>query len=346
MSRGKSTGRISGIALSLAMIGLGSGPALAQDVTTPADGSPVALVGEAILYFADAAGMDAVGPDVFNPFMIDGEALLGHAGLFFISTDFTGEEVNEGEIAIFPQFQTPFASFEAGAVTPRLIPFALKQNGVCHAGYVAGNPEPQAVYQVAMDGLACHAITVEALMAGGYAAAAKGAADAKAAIEAAGISGDLVPATPALPPVELSATAVSNFDPAFPTGLDLEVIVWAAYNAAYAQASQDGDVFARDEAAAEALRTAMLTEIRREGFEGVTIVAADSATEAKACGETGKTIVRVGFNAAGDGIVIAAVSDRRLAAQEYDPATSSEMTVTKVRDCATSGLGWAGPGYY
>ena len=341
MSAHKASGRAWGAIVALAMVGLGAGSSIAQEVTVPAEGSPVALVGEAILYFAGVAGIDAVGPEAFNPFAIDGEALMGHAGLFFISTDFTGEPVHEGEIVIFPQFQTPFASFNAGPVTPRLIPFALKQNGQCHAGYVAGHPEPQMVYEIALDGLACHAITVEALMAGGYAAASKGGDDVKAALEAAGIT-----QAPALPPVELTETAVSNFDPAFPTGLDLEVIVWAAYNAAYARASQDEDYFARDEAGAEALRAAMLTEIRREGFEGVTLVAVDNPAEARACGEPGATTIRVGFTKAGDGIFIAAASDRRLAAQEYDPSVSGEMVVTKARDCATSGLGWAGPGYY
>lgn len=319
-------------------------PVLAQSAplaVAPEPGSPVALVGEAIVYFADESGLSAVAEGEFNPFGIDGEALLQHVGLFFVSVDFEGEEVHEGEIAIFPQFRTPFQAFDPGPLTPRMIPFALRKGGVCHAGYVAGDPLPDIVMQVDIGDLGCHALTVESLLTASYAAPAKGLADVAAALVAAGIA---EPAeAPALPPVELTDTAVSNFDPAFPTALDLEVIAWAAYNAAYARASTDGDIFARDDAAAEALRAEMLTEIRREGFEGVPVLPALSPEGARACAEPGATVLRVGVTPSGEGIFIAAASEMMVAAQEYDPASGAEMSVTGARDCATSGLGRAGP---
>jgi hypothetical protein len=332
--------------ISLVLAGLlaTASPAVLAQGVPPTSGSPVERAGDVIIYFADLAGPDGIADDAFNPFDIDGEALMQEAGVFFVTVDFEGEEVHEGEIAIFPQFRTPFQAFSPGPLTPRMIPFAMRKNGACLAGYVAGHPLPDYVMQLDVGNLGCHALTVESVLLASYAATAKGTADAAAALAAAGLSSPTTSSAEPLPPVELTATAVTDFDAAFPTGLDLEVIAWAAYNAAYARASTNGDVFAAGDAEAEALRAEMLTEIRREGFEGVTVTAAATPAEARACAEPGTTVLRVGFSADGQGVFLAAAGASMVAAQEYDPATASEMTVTKARDCATSGLGRAGPG--
>jgi hypothetical protein len=192
-----------------------SGPASASG-WTPAPDSPVALAGEAMTYFADE-GLLRANRGAFNPFEIDGEALLQHMGLFFVVVDFDGEGVHEGEMAIFPQFRTPHDSMPASAQTPAAIYFAFQQNGTCYGGYSAGHPIPDRTVEVDMHGRLCHAATVEDMLLADYRTIERGRSEARAALEAAGITPPAVEED-----VPLTDTAVHNFDPAFPTDLDLQ----------------------------------------------------------------------------------------------------------------------------
>lgn len=201
-------------------------------------------IGQVILYFVDGRTQAEAfrTSNDFDPFQIRPADLLYTVRGFFITYGYDGNALREGELALFPQFRTPREAFEPSEATPAIIPFALMQMGTCHAGYVTGHPVPDTIRAVDLTGEICHAATVEELVFADYAATHPDAAEAPVEVPAAD------DAAPAIAPV---------FDAANPTGEDLDVIVWAAYNAAYNHALADGDyLFARGDDYPDRSRTA------------------------------------------------------------------------------------------
>lgn len=298
-------------------------PAMAQTPGTPAiEGTPEWLVGDAVLYFAGGRTREEAGGDDFNPFGIDPDAVLFHVGAFFIVSDFFGEAVKEGDLSLYPQFVMPRGEGTPSAVTPPVIPFALMQQGVCHGGYVTGFPVPDRTYALDMSGALCHADTVEQMLGDAYAQAA-----------------------PAVPeePVPEPAPFPLAFDAAFPRDEQLRDAVYVAYDAAYGLALADADYAfwdGTDFAPVLAAVTAALADI---GLTQVTVadVPVADAVAAKACADPGTTMVRIAFAPDRAGITVAAASDRRVYAYEYDYNISADLRVTDLRDCATLGPGRA-----
>lgn len=323
------------LSLTLAALAL---PAAAQTFpgTPAAEGTPQWLVGEAVLYFAAGRSREEAGNDDFNPFGIDPDALLYHVGAFFIvAEEFTGEPIKEGELSLYPQFVMPRGEGTPSETTPPVIPFALMQQGICYAGYVSGYPAPDSVYAVDLDGAVCHADTVEQLLGDNYAQAEpQQAPDVP--------SEEPVPEIPSIPEPEAPPASLA-FDPAFPTDQQLRDAVYAAYTAAYTLALADADYAFWDGSDLAPVRGAIAVSLADYGLGAVTVAespASDPAA-AKACAAPGSTVVRVAFTSDRSGIVVAAASDRRVYAYEYDLGISPDLRVTEPRDCATSGPGRA-----
>lgn len=323
------------LSLTLAALAL---PAAAQTLPgTPAvEGMPQWLVGEAVLYFADGRTREQAGNDDFNPFGIDPEALLYHVGAFFIVADeFTGEPIKEGELSLYPQFVMPRGEGTPSETTPPVIPFALMQKGTCYAGYVSGYPAPDSVYAVDLNGAVCHADTVEQLLGDSYAQAEpQQAPDVP--------SEEPVPEIQAFPEPE-SPPAPAVFDPAFPTDQQLRDAVYAAYSAAYALALADAKYAFWNGTDFAPVSGAITLSLAENGLNAVTVAEAPASdpAAAKACADPGSTVVRVAFTPDRSGITVAAASDRRVYAYEYDLGISPDLRVTEPRDCATSGPGRA-----
>src|SRR5688500_10021954 len=112
--------------LSLALAALAV-PAAAQTLPgMPAtEGTPEWLVGDAVLYFVAGRTRDEAGGDPFNPFGIDPDSLLFHVGAFFIVSDFSGEPLKEGELALYPQYVMPRGEGTPSAETPPVMSFAM-----------------------------------------------------------------------------------------------------------------------------------------------------------------------------------------------------------------------------
>lgn len=303
-------------------------PAAGQDsaplVRAADPASPEGIAGEVILYFAGGRTLAEAGGPAFNPFGIDGDRLLFALGAFFVTTEYRGEPVHEGELSIFPQFDTPFRDFTPSVATPGIIPFAFMQKGVCHAGFVAGHPAPDSVYAVDMTDQLCHAGIVEELVYAQYAAANPQQSEPEAEPEAE-------PAPPQ-----------HAFDPAIPSDLDLDVAVWAAYGAASEIANADPDyLFAREGSFAE-LRAAIAAALEREGLAGIAIEGPVVEPGASfGCAEPATTVLRVGFAAGNGGIVLVAASHRRQSSYVYDPDVSFELDIRPARECRIEGFGRA-----
>jgi hypothetical protein len=300
---------------------LAAGPALSQhtgDGISPADPeSPVGTAGGVILYFVNGRTLEeaSASGDTFNPFGIDGEGLLYNIGSFFITAEYAGEPVHEGELSIYPQFGTPYGGFEASASTPGIIPFAFLKVGVCHAGYVTGFPVPSEVYSVALDAASCHAENVTGIAYTSYLATA-----------------------PSVEPTEPSEPAVLGFDPANPSDIDLDLAVWAAYNAAARLTETNPEYRFIVDGDFETVRAAMAAEMEIEGLPGVVVEQAASQAEAHGCAPDGITVLRVAFTAGESGIVLVAASDRRQSSYYYEPSMT-EIDVRVARECRTSGAG-------
>jgi hypothetical protein len=310
----------------------GAAPAqeLPPGVTIAEPGSVEDTIGQGVLYFVGGRTKDDAmrTSNDLNPYQINGDDLLYSLRAFFVTTTYAGSPVNEGELALFPQFVTPMQVHAPSTATPAIIPFALMQQGQCHAGYVAGHPVPDTIYAVDLTGQICHAAMVEDLVYAAYVAAAQTA----------------TPETPAVEPAEEPPLEV-NFDPAQPSALDLDVIVWAAYNAAYALAVSKNDyLFIRDGDFAT-VRSALLTELEKEGYRGVTIADAPAASlgEAFVCGEAGGTELKVAFIAGNAGIALVATSSRLRSSYLYDPTVSFDLDIRTATDCQSVGLGRTHP---
>jgi len=309
------------ISLAFATLAL---PAVAQALpgSSAVEGTPEWLVGDAVLYFVAGRTREEAGGDEFNPFGLDADSVLFHVGAFFIASDFSGEPVKEGDLSLYPQFVMPRGEGTPSAETPPIMPFALMQQGTCHAGYITGFPVPDTTYAVDLTGALCHADTVEQLVRDSYAQAA--------------------PSAPTEPAPEIPATPLV-FDPAFPHDHQLQDAVYAAYNAAYGLALLDADYAFWDGSDFGPVAAAVAAALADAGLSQVTITgspAADPAA-AKACAEPGTTALRIAFTADRTGITVAAASSARVYSYDYDYAVSPELRVTEVRECVTSGPGRA-----
>ncbi len=301
-------------------------PAAAQDsgAFPPADpSSVVGIIGEVILRSAAGRTIEEVGGPSFNPFGLYEEELLQPVGAFFITVDYTGEAVKEGELSIFPQFNTPFGEFAAGEATPGIIPFALMQQGACHAGFVAGHPAPEAVYAVDMTDQICHAGIVEELVYAQYAAA--NPTQPQASPE---------PQPDVVPPQQ------QGFDPANPSAFDLDVIAWAAYSGAYATVNEDSDFLFMRNGDDQPVRLAIRDALEREGIHGIIFKPPlTDARQAFGCAAPGMTELRMAFTADGAGIILVAASAWRQSVYAYDPEISAELDVRWAHECRTEGPG-------
>lgn len=311
-------------------------PAAAQTLPgTPASpDTPEGLVGDAVLYFVGGRTREEAGGDEFNPFGMDADSLLFHVGAFFIVSEFTGEPVKEGDLSIYPQFAMPRGAGTPSAETPPIIPFALLQQGTCHAGYVTGFPVPDTVYDLDLSDAICHADTVEQILHDAYQTAQAPTQDPiEDPIE-----------EPTAPAEEPAPDQPPGFDPASPLDLELQNAVYAAYNAAYSLAVGSADYYFWDGSDFGPTRDAIVAALADQGLSRVTVGDAPVAgpAEARACAAPGTTELRIAFTPDRLGITVAAASSDRVYAYEYDYAISPDLRVTEARTCATSGPGRAG----
>jgi hypothetical protein len=302
-------------------------PATAQALpgTVATRDTPEWLVGDAVLYFVGGRTREEAGGDDFNPFGMDADGILFNVGSFFVVTDFNGEAVREGDLAIYPQFVMPRGEGTPSAETPPIIPFALVQQGTCHGGYVAGFPVPDTIYTVDMAGAVCHAEAVLQMVYDAYQTAQ-------------------TTDQPFTQEVPAPTTSIPGFDPAFPQDQDLQSVVYAAYDAVYALAIANPDYEFWDGSDFAPARDAIVSALASQGYAGVTVLQHPVAgpAEAKTCAAPGATELRVAFTPDRQGIAVAAASSRRVYAYEYDYAISPDLRILEPRDCATSGPGRAG----
>lgn len=121
--------------------------------------------------------------------------------------------------------------------------------------------------------------------------------------------------------------------PPKPRDADLEAMVRAAYVAATEVARLDLNYFERD-GKPEALHEAIIGGLIGAGYEDVAVeMAADTEPERiRACASSG-TVLRYAVNVFGDGISLAAASEKRVFSYQYDPHQSLEIVVDKAAPC-------------
>jgi hypothetical protein len=304
-------------------------PALAQDTPpaiAPAEaGTWQALAGEAILYYVGGRTLADTGGDPFNPYEIDGEGLLYTLGSFFVTTTYEGGAVHEGEVSIYPQFNTPLAAFEPSTATPGIIPFALMKGGVCFGGYVSGYPVPETTYAVDMTDQICHAAIVEEIVYAQYLATNPVETEPQ----------------PDPEPEDEPVAPTGTFDPANPLDIDLDVAVWAAYNAAYALAIADPDYFFIRDGNFDTIRDAITAQLVNENLPGIAVIHAATEAEAYGCAPAGTTQIRIAFTAGDAGITLVAASSRSVSTYVYNPDVSADLDIDYARGCTTEGFGRA-----
>lgn len=142
--------------------------------------------------------------------------------------------------------------------------------------------------------------------------------------------------------VAIAVAAIATAPPALarwadwppgPTDAELEQVVRVAYGAALAHARANTNYFARD-GVFDPLRSAVEDELGRRGLTFVNVVgepAADLET-ARACAAEG-TELRIGVNIFGDGVDLAAASDRRVFSYHYEPRENAAIVVAPSQDC-------------
>ena len=122
--------------------------------------------------------------------------------------------------------------------------------------------------------------------------------------------------------------------PPGPTDSDLETMVRAAYSAASKLARSNVNYFARDGEFLP-LHNAVAAALAHAGYADVAIangaVPKLEALVACAAGEGGE--LRIGLNAFGDGISLAAVSDSRVFSYHYDPHENAAIVVKPAEAC-------------
>lgn len=314
------------ISLAFAAMSLTCTGALAVE-SAPDAPTPVDRLGQEILAFvAGRTYEEALGvtQNPYNPFNLDGESLLRAAGLYFIEPD-TTRQVFEGTLSISPEFETPDRAFSAAEATPAIVPFAFVTEGSCHGGYVSGFPVADQVATVDMSSRVCSAQTVKDIVAAEYHAAA-------VTVEQPG----------AIPPIE---EVPVKFDPANPTDYDLEMIVYIAYGAARDFALANDNYFVAPGGTFEPLRAAIVGRLEKEGYGAVELPTepASSPEDARECAAPGrKTQLHVASPAGGAGLTLAAVTDTRMSAYDYDPDKGPDITVTTAQPCSGSGFGRSG----
>lgn len=121
--------------------------------------------------------------------------------------------------------------------------------------------------------------------------------------------------------------------PPGPSDSELEAIVRAAYTGALARARANSNYFARDDDFTD-LRAAIAGEISRQGYSRVDIAASPSAdlAEARSCTDGG-TALRIAVNMFGDGISLAAASNKRVFSYHYDPHEDPAVVVAPSSAC-------------
>ena len=124
--------------------------------------------------------------------------------------------------------------------------------------------------------------------------------------------------------------------PPGPTDAELERVVRVAYAAAAAHARTDNNYFARDEVFTP-LRDAVATGLAEQGL--LEVIVTDSPTvdlEASlGCAVERGIELRISVTIFGDGISLAAVTDKRAFAYAYDPHQNAAIVVTPAGDCET-----------
>jgi hypothetical protein len=141
-----------------------------------------------------------------------------------------------------------------------------------------------------------------------------------------------------------SAVALLATGPAFarwadwppgPTDAELEQVVRVAYTAAAAHARKNTNYFSRD-GAFDPLRSAVEDELGRQGLTFVSVSAAAAADleAARICAGEGATELRIAVTLFGDGISLAAASDRRVFSYHYDPHEDGKIVVASADNCA------------
>ena len=123
--------------------------------------------------------------------------------------------------------------------------------------------------------------------------------------------------------------------PPGPTDAELELMVRTAYTAAKQHAATDKNYFARDEVFAP-LREAVASALVGAGFDDIVVPDEPAASLAAAlvCVSGDSTELRIATTVFGDGLSLAAATDRRVFAYNYDPHQSATIAVTATRDCA------------
>lgn len=141
-----------------------------------------------------------------------------------------------------------------------------------------------------------------------------------------------------------TGSSVGSSDPAdtassqqaAPGGLsdaELEMAVRAAYSAAANFASGNGNYFARDGLTAP-LHDAIATAVA--AAYPTMVVPADAFADldaAKVCLAAAGAALRIAANTYGDGIALAAVTETRVFAYDYDPHKAADIKVLPAADC-------------
>lgn len=307
----------------------------------PAD-SDIDKVGQVILAAVDgrtreeALAHSSSGGD--NPFDLDGDKLLLAAGVFFLSAEADGVAIAPSELSIWADDPSPDGKGQSSAATPAIIPFAFNRAGICYGGYATGFPVLNQVFAANMHGKICNAATVAGLVAAQYNQAAASSPGASTDGTATPSGGSPAAAADSTSPTAAAAPDNTLFDGVTATDRDLEMIVNAAYSAAYGRALKHGNKFNSSDFGYGDLRDAMRATLEKAGYGAAAVATdpSDGAAAAKACATDGKVDLRVAFNNDGVGVVIAAVSATRMAAYEYNPSTASDLAITHADDCRSA----------
>ena len=338
IAHSKSTGSAQPAAM---VLGTAAGGSVSPDISFAGDtapaapGSDVDKVGQVILQAVNGRTVKQAlegGASRDNPFELDADPLLLAAGAYFLSNDNT-QPLEKSGFSIYPDYVTPGGNFEASEATPPIMPFAFNRGGICQGGYVTGYPVPDKVYAVDMHGKVCNASTVDNEVHAAYdklAAAAKPAAGSKTVPDAAG---------GAVAPGGDGPADNSIFDGHSASDHDLEMLVYAAYTGAYGRALRHDNYFSSQGMSFSDLRDAMRQTLDKAGYGAADIEAEpfDAADVAKACAADGDVHLRVAFNSDGTGISVVAVTGTRMAAYEYFPDKSSDLTIVHAQACLNAG---------
>gem|GEM_PF-4325186 len=309
------------------------------DTAVAAPGSDVDKVGQAILLAVNGRSVKEAlqsGASRDNPFELEADPLLLAAGVYFLSDNNTEALATSG-FSIYPDYVTPGGNFEATDATPPILPFAFNRGGICFGGYVTGYPVPDKVLAVDMHDKVCNAATVDDAVRAAYDKLATAPHPQSGGKTGATAEGSKTGAPKAAAPAPGGDNSV--FDGHAASDHDLEMLVYAAYTGAYNQALKHDNFFTRNDLSFAVLRTAILLTLDKAGYGAADVETepTDSADIAKTCSADGDVHVRVAFNSEGAGISVVAVSGRRMAAYEYFPDKSSDLTIVRARGCMGSG---------